>query len=97
MSPERERVRLIVHGRVQGVFFRQTTVAQARMLGLDGWVRNRADDTVEILAEGPRASLEALEAWSAEGPPLAHVSHVDATWGPAEPVVQGGFHVFRSA
>lgn len=70
--------RLIVHGRVQGVWYRGWTVDQARALGLDGWVRNRADGTVEILVSGPEPAVEALAARCREGPPAARVERIDA-------------------
>ena len=69
--------RLIVHGRVQGVWYRGWTVDQAVALGLDGWVRNRREGTVEILASGPEAAVEELIARCREGPPAARVERVD--------------------
>jgi acylphosphatase len=71
------RRRFIVRGRVQGVFFRAATVEQARALGLGGYVRNRADGTVEVEAEGAEQALEALERWLWRGPPLARVDAVE--------------------
>ncbi|RJP20837.1 MAG: acylphosphatase [Candidatus Abyssobacteria bacterium SURF_5] len=68
------RVRLIVEGRVQGVFFRYTTNQQATRLGLTGWVMNRPDGAVEIVAEGPREALNQLIAWARHGPPGARVT-----------------------
>lgn len=76
---------LHVSGRVQGVFFRQSTQAEARRLGLAGTVRNNPDGTVTIEAEGPAAALNALETWCHTGPPAARVDQVSATPG----VVQG--------
>ena len=69
--------RLIVTGRVQGVWFRGWTVDQAQALGVDGWVRNRRDGSVEILVGGPEAAVEALIARCREGPPAARVEHVE--------------------
>src|ERR1700692_2360382 len=60
----RARLRMIVGGRVQGVFFRAAAAEQARALGLVGYARNRDDGTVEIVAEGDRHALEILEAWA---------------------------------
>jgi acylphosphatase len=77
------RLRLIVSGRVQGVFFRAGAAHTARALGLRGWARNRADGTVEIVAEGTRGALERLLEWAKIGPPRARVDHVDADWSAA--------------
>ena len=69
----------IIHGRVQGVFFRDSTRRKARELGIGGWVRNRSDGTVEVMAAGPKDALEDLERWFREGgPPAAQVERVDA-------------------
>lgn len=70
------RVRLIVEGRVQGVFFRHTTHQQARRLGVSGWVMNRSDGAVEIVAEGASEAVDQLVQWAHHGPPGAHVSGV---------------------
>jgi acylphosphatase len=71
----------IVHGRVQGVFFRDSTRREATGLGLGGWVRNLPDGTVEVYAEGDRAGLDRLHAWLYRGPEAARVTRVDADWG----------------
>jgi acylphosphatase len=70
--------RLIVHGQVQGVWYRGWTVDQARALGLDGWVRNRRDGTVEILVSGPDAAVAALVERCREGPPAARVDRIES-------------------
>jgi acylphosphatase len=75
-----KRLRATVRGRVQGVGFRASAAAEGRRLGLTGWVRNRLDGTVETLAEGPDADVEAFLAWLRKGPSLAHVTSVDAEW-----------------
>jgi acylphosphatase len=62
-----------VTGRVQGVFFRESSVREARSLGLKGWVRNLRDGRVEIYAMGEDAALEQLKAWLNQGPSLAEV------------------------
>lgn len=77
---ERARVHLLVSGRVQGVFYRQSTVDEARRLGVAGWVRNLPDGRVEALAEGERAALEGLVAFCRRGPPAARVEGVEAAW-----------------
>ena len=74
------RLNAVVHGLVQGVNFRYYTQRQARDLGLRGYVRNRPDGTVEVVAEGRRRAVEELFAWLQSGPPMADVQRVDATW-----------------
>jgi acylphosphatase len=66
-----------VHGRVQGVFFRNWGVEQARDIGVDGWVRNRRDGTVELLVSGDAEVVDALRARVREGPPRAHVERTE--------------------
>jgi acylphosphatase len=77
----KERVHLVIHGRVQGVFYRASAREKAMELGLTGWVKNRVDKTVEIVAEGERKKLDALIEWCYVGPPDAYVSDVDVNWG----------------
>ena len=74
------RVRLIVHGRVQGVYFRAYTEREANRLGVNGWVRNRSDGTVEILAEGEDTKVGEIIAWSRHGPGMARVENVDVSY-----------------
>jgi len=71
------RARAIVTGRVQGVSFRAATASEARRLGVAGWVRNRADGTVELEAEGADERVAELLAWCHHGPPAARVARVD--------------------
>ena len=71
------RCRVIVSGRVQGVYYRGACRAVARELGLRGWVRNRSDGTVEVVAEGSRDAVGDLIAWCREGPPGADVSGLE--------------------
>ena len=75
------RRRVIVHGLVQGVFFRRAAADEAYGLGLKGWARNRPDGAVEIVAEGRRRNLKMFAAWAHTGPPLAHVTEVVEEWG----------------
>ncbi len=80
MTSERSadvRCRVIVRGRVHGVFFRDTCERVAIGLCLRGWVRNRADGTVEVVAEGSREAVSSLLAWCREGPPRARVDGLD--------------------
>jgi acylphosphatase len=71
------RVRVTVRGRVQGVSYRASTAREARALGLLGWVRNRPDGTVELLAQGAAGDVERLIAWARQGPPAARVDALD--------------------
>jgi len=75
---------LIIHGRVQGVFSRDWTVATARGLGLAGWVRNLRDGTVEAQLEGEPGPVEAMIEAMRDGPPHAQVSRIDVTEVPIE-------------
>ena len=77
---DNKRVRLLIHGRVQGVFFRASAQQKAVELELSGWVRNNSDSSVEILAEGRGVNLDSLVEWSREGPRNAVVKHVGVEW-----------------
>ncbi|WP_425914487.1 acylphosphatase [Pseudomonas sp. GWSMS-1] len=66
-----------VSGRVQGVYFRQATAAQAERLDLDGWVRNLADGRVEVLFEGEEAAVDELASWLQQGPEAAEVTALE--------------------
>ena len=81
------RRRLVVTGRVQNVFYRDWLVEQANALGVDGWVRNRADGSVEAVVQGPAEMVDAIVAHAREGSPVARVAdvaiHDDA---PTEPL-----------
>jgi acylphosphatase len=77
---EKARARVIVEGRVQGVFFRAHTQDMALGLGLKGWVRNRRDGRVEALFEGDKAMVEQMIQWCHRGPPEASVTKVHLTW-----------------
>lgn len=91
MSDEQTmRVHINVEGRVQGVGFRAFVVDQAIRLGVNGWVRNRWNGTVEVIAEGDHAALEQLIAALREGPRVAHVTNLDLEWQAAT----GEFHQF---
>lgn len=80
---------LRIHGRVQGVFFRESMRRGAETLGVTGWVRNRRDGSVEAMVQGPADRVEALIRWARRGPELARVERVDVQ--PAE----GRFEDFR--
>ncbi len=71
-----KKVRVIVIGRVQGVWFRGSTCDKARALGVRGYVRNLADGSVEFVAEGDDAMVDELVRWARQGPPVARVDNV---------------------
>jgi acylphosphatase len=75
MSVARRRV--VVHGRVQGVFFRDSTQTEAESRSVAGWVRNRDDGAVEAVFEGDPAAVEALVEFCRSGPSHAEVERVD--------------------
>ena len=74
------RVQLSIEGRVQGVFFRQSTAEMARQLGLEGWVRNCPDGRVEAIFEGAQDQVLQAVKWCQEGPPAAQVTHLGQEW-----------------
>lgn len=74
-----ERVRIVIIGRVQGVFFRSSTRDEALRLGIGGWVRNQNDGSVEIVAEGDREQLDEFIDWCRTGPPDARVDELDTS------------------
>jgi len=73
----KKRLHLIIEGRVQGVWFRDSTRRQAVSLGVYGWVKNLPDGTVETVFEGESARVERLAAWCRQGPPGALVTRVN--------------------
>ena len=70
------RTRLVIEGRVQGVWFRDSTRREAIDLGVFGWVRNRPDGAVEVLAEGLEEQVKRLVTWCHQGPPASEVRQV---------------------
>ena len=73
----RIRRRVVVHGRVQGVFFRDSCRREAATAGVAGWARNCADGTVEAVFEGEQAAVDAVVRWCRRGPPRATVTSID--------------------
>lgn len=80
------RLHAVVRGRVQGVGYRATTVDQARRLQIAGWVRNRVDGAVEVLAEGDPGKLALFLSYLKRGPLGARVSSVVEDWSDAQGV-----------
>ena len=85
--------RLIIEGTVQGVGFRQALAREATAMGLDGWVRNRRNGTVEACLRGAPDDVEALAAWSRHGPPGARVTGVTRTEADEADITGTGFQV----
>lgn len=81
---------LSISGLVQGVSYRWSMVIEARRLGLDGWVRNRFDGSVEAVAGGPADKVQKLVDWARRGPPAARVDQVESeAWNER---IDPGFH-----
>jgi acylphosphatase len=75
-----KRARVVVRGRVQGVFFRAETRERARSLGIAGWIRNNSDGSVEAVFEGPAERVESLVGWCRRGPRGAEVESLELDW-----------------
>jgi acylphosphatase len=86
------RRRVVVHGEVQGVFFRDSTKREAGRRGIAGWVKNRADGAVEAVFEGPADAVEAMVEWCRSGPRRAEVEDMEVSLG-EEPDGLEGFEV----
>ena len=76
----RARAELIIRGRVQGVFYRQSTREMTNSLGLTGWTKNCPDGSVKAIFEGERELIEAAIEWCRQGPPAAQVSEIEVNW-----------------
>ncbi len=87
---EEARIRAVIEGLVQGVWYRESTRRQAQALGVKGWVRNCRDGSVELVAEGPKEKLNELLSWCRKGPPAARVERVTVY----EDVYRGEFDSF---
>lgn len=84
-----KQIKATVHGRVQGVFFRDTTRREAQRLGVTGWVKNERDGTVSVTAVGPEDKLKQLVEFLHHGSPQAQVTEVNVTWSDAVQDFQG--------
>jgi len=85
---------LVIHGRVQGVFFRDSMRSEADRLAIAGWVRNRGDGAVEAMVQGDEAAVAEIVRWAGHGPSMARVERVDVEQGVGN---FSGFEVLRSA
>lgn len=72
---------LAIHGRVQGVFYRDSMRREAQRLGVAGWVRNRSDGTVEAVVQGDANEVDAIVRWARRGPEHARVERVETNSG----------------
>jgi acylphosphatase len=86
-------VHLLIKGKVQGVFYRASAREEAERLGINGWVKNTRDGSVEAMAEGPEEAVSRFIAWCRQGPPRAVVSEVAVT--ESAPGAYPGFSVLR--
>jgi acylphosphatase len=86
---QRVRAHVTVWGVVQGVYFRGAAQEEARHLGLDGWVRNQPDGSVEAVFEGPDFAVRQAVEWMSHGPSSAIVEHINTEW--EEPENVAGF------
>lgn len=77
---EKLRAHVVIHGLVQGVYFRASTREEAVRIGVGGWVRNMPDGSVEALFEGGKKKVEEIVAWCYKGPSGAKVMKVDLKW-----------------
>jgi acylphosphatase len=75
--PRNVTLRLVIRGRVQGVFFRDSMRREAQGLGVAGWVRNRGDGAVEAVVQGEAAAVDAIVRWARRGPEFAHVEGME--------------------
>ena len=74
----RKTLHLIIHGRVQGVYYRESMRREAQRLSVTGWVKNRDDGTVEAMLQGTAEAVDALLRWAKRGPEHARVARVHA-------------------
>ncbi len=74
------RAHIWISGEVQGVFFRRSAKGQAEKLGVVGWVRNRNDGSVEVVAQGEKDKVDKFIEWCKKGPPFAKVENVEVEW-----------------
>jgi acylphosphatase len=86
------RAHLLISGRVQGVYFRQSTLIEAQNLGVNGWVRNLMDGRVEAVFEGEEHAVKTLVNYCRQGPPAARVNNLDVIYGP----FKGEFSSFKA-
>lgn len=79
------RVRILISGQVQGVFFRASTKQEAVLRGLKGWARNLSSGQVEAVFQGPSSEVDSMIQWCHQGPPAARVTRIVLTWEEPNP------------
>ena len=89
-----QQVELTIHGRVQGVFLRSEARGKALQLGLLGFIKNNADGTVTICAQGEESRLQELINWFKGGPSVARIDTVETQYKPLEPGRLNGFETY---
>lgn len=94
---EARTVRVVIRGHVQGVGFRWWTAGRARDLGLDGWVRNRRDGTVEAVFRGPMSAVGRMLDECRQGPPSGRVDAVAESAAAPDEAGEGGFEQRQTA
>jgi acylphosphatase len=90
--PPQKKLRLVIYGRVQGVFYRDSMRLEAQRLGVSGWVKNRSDGSVEAAVHGDTVAVDALVRWAQRGPERAYVERVEIE---PDDGVYSGFEVIR--
>ncbi|HSH54564.1 MAG TPA: acylphosphatase [Methylotenera sp.] len=91
-APPQKKLHLVIHGRVQGVFYRDSMRIEAQRLGVNGWVKNRSDGSVEAAVHGDSVAVDALVRWAQRGPELALVERVEIE---PDDGIYSGFEVIR--
>jgi acylphosphatase len=89
------RARVVISGRVQGVYYRSYAVDEARELGIDGWVRNTSGGDVEAVFEGQREAVKKMLDWCWKGSPSSRVDDVRVTWEEATGEFDGFDVIYR--
>lgn len=90
-----KHLHLIIHGNVQGVGFRWSTMREAQKLRLVGWVKNKSDGTVEVVAEGEEGALNKLKEWCEKGAFMTYVERISSKLEDVEKIEFEGFDIKR--
>jgi len=79
LQSDKTTIHMVIHGRVQGVFYRDSMHREAQKNSITGWVRNCVDGTVKAIIHGKPSAVNALVRWAHDGPQYAHVEHIEIT------------------